>query len=351
VGDKSVPEILYAGRVPDSPGVDQVVFRLPEDAPEGCSVPVQARTGNDAYSNIVSMAIDAGGAPCTERLGSLARTVLTGGRVGLVELLRLSLRATLRDGQAVSDIPAIDLGEAAFFQGAADDPGLNPVYSRPPVGMCSGAPPISVLDALLLPGAYGKTLHAGPAISVSGPDGRIDLKPQTGFPDEYYALLGGQDVLRDGAAALPLFLNGGQYTVSGPGGRDVGAFSRQLGLAPAITWTNRDALADIDRSAGVTVEWSGGDGASQVALIFGGASAGTSGGGFLCVADLAAGSFTVPPRVLATVPAVSGQAALAGAIMLGAIPAGDPPVTFSAPGIDLGYVLSTALHIKQVGFH
>ena len=350
VGGKTVANVLYTGRAPSFPGIDELIFTLPDDTPDGCFVPVQVRTGDNAYSNIVALAVDSQGAPCTDKLEPFARTVLTGGRVGLVELLRLSLRAILAAGQPTVDDPAIDLGESAFFEGSGGDPGLNPLYARPPAGLCTGAPPMSVLNALMLPGSYGTTLNAGTAISVTGPGGTIALKPQTSFPNEYYGLLGGQNVLVNGSPLLPLFLNGGLYTVAGNGGKDVGAFRQQATLAPALTWTNRDAIGTVDRSLGLTLQWTGGDAASQTVVIFGGSAASTSGGGFLCMADVSAGTFTVPPQVLATVPAVSAQAPMGGFVMIGALPAGEPSIRFGAGGIDVGYIVSTTVRASQVGF-
>ena len=350
VGGKAVANVLYTGRAPEIPAIDELIFALPDDAPEGCFVPVQVRTGGDAYSNVVTMAVDAQGAPCTDRLDPFARAVLTGGRVGLVELFRLQLRAILKDGQAAQDFAPIDLGAAAFYRAAGDDPGLNPLYARPPAGLCTAPPSTSVLASLLQPGAFGTTLDAGATVSVKGSAATIDLKQQAGLPGEYYGLLGGRDVLRDGSVTLLPFLTGGVYTVTEQGGKDVGAFSQQAALEPDLTWINRDAIDDVDRSAGLTLRWSGGDPASQVAVIFGGGAANTSAGGFFCVADLAAGEFTVPPQILATVPPISGQAAMGAFLIVGAVPAGEPPVRFTARGLDLGYILTGTIHMKQVGF-
>ncbi len=62
VGGK-VAQILYQGRAPGIAGVDQINFMLPPDVPLGCQVPVQIRVGANV-SNTVTMAIQAGGAPC-----------------------------------------------------------------------------------------------------------------------------------------------------------------------------------------------------------------------------------------------------------------------------------------------
>lgn len=59
IGDRPVTEILYAGRAPCCAGIDQIVFRIPSDAPSGCAVPVQVRAST-LPANLVTIAIS----PC-----------------------------------------------------------------------------------------------------------------------------------------------------------------------------------------------------------------------------------------------------------------------------------------------
>ena len=79
VGGKTVTNLRYGGRTPCCSGVDQFVFDTPEDAPEGCYVPVQVRVGGVAVSNTVTMAIQKDGEPCSEPDNPFMQTFLGGG--------------------------------------------------------------------------------------------------------------------------------------------------------------------------------------------------------------------------------------------------------------------------------
>src|ERR1700730_9728922 len=49
--------VQYSGRSTCCSGVDQIVFTVPDNAPQGCWVPVYVRTGGTTVSNAVSMGI------------------------------------------------------------------------------------------------------------------------------------------------------------------------------------------------------------------------------------------------------------------------------------------------------
>ena len=74
-------------------------------------------------------------------------------------------------------------------------------------------------------------------------------------------LLGGSLPI-PGASSLPPFLEGGSFTITGSGGKDVGPFTANINMASLVTWTNGPQLDVINRSSGATGNWSGGD-ASQ----------------------------------------------------------------------------------------
>ncbi len=56
--------IQYSGRTPCCAGIDQIVFTLPSNAPQGCWVPVYVRTAGSIVSNVVTMAITPDGSSC-----------------------------------------------------------------------------------------------------------------------------------------------------------------------------------------------------------------------------------------------------------------------------------------------
>ena len=62
------PQLASSIQKDVDPGVERIRFRLPTDAPRGCFVPLYARTEAGRVSNVVTMAIAAPGADCTQML-------------------------------------------------------------------------------------------------------------------------------------------------------------------------------------------------------------------------------------------------------------------------------------------
>jgi hypothetical protein len=176
----------------------------------------------------------------------------------------------------------------------------------------------------------------------------LDSKKNSG---PYLALLGGTIPL-EGAPSMPLFLEGGSYTISGPGGKDVGPFTVNLTLPSPVVWTNRDQINAVDRSAGVTLTWSGGN-ASQLIIIAGGNldQKTEAAGGFLCLVSAGDRTFAVPRSVLAgippTAPSQDPEDSLGG-LALGTL-LGDLP-KFTASGLDAGYVVYGVLQAKTLTY-
>ena len=93
-----------------------------------------------------------------------------------------------------------------------------------------------------------------------------------------------------------------------------------------MNWTNQAAAASITRSQGLTVNWTGGA-PGTVVLVKGGWSAGNLNGLYTCAAPAEAGTFTVPPYVLANFPAGPGGTTVANQGQY---------TPFSATGLDFG---------------
>lgn len=72
-------QFAYAARAPGIAGVDQVQFPLPPNVPIGCYVPVQVVVNGNLYSNIVTMAINTSGQPCSDD-NPAGKVVRDGGR-------------------------------------------------------------------------------------------------------------------------------------------------------------------------------------------------------------------------------------------------------------------------------
>jgi uncharacterized protein (TIGR03437 family) len=359
VGGKTVTRKLYSGRAPNFPGTDQLVFYLPADVPTGCYVPVEVKVGSNTYSNMVTMAIDAQGQRCSDAVNPYAGVTVSGGKTGAISLVRAGISAQLEAGTPALDM-TLDFGLGVFLE---TPPGgelaYNPLTALPPRGTCiayAGGLDVSSLLGAAAPTSLGgrRELDAGLSLSVSGSTGTVvmehmDKEEKTG---PYMGLLGGAIPI-PGATSTPLFLEGGTYTISGPGGKDVGPFSTSVQFPPPATWTNRDQITSVDRAAGVTLTWTGGNPASQFVLIAGGSSdmKSNAAGGFFCMALIEGGRFAIPPPILANLPASAGTPltdSLAG-LIVGTLPSGDLP-KFTARGLDYGWVLGGAFQIKTVVF-
>ena len=197
-------------------------------------------------------------------------------------------------------------------------------------------------------------LDAGSAITVTGPNGTKQLPKQTNtFNGQteitYYASLGG-------GTAGPLFLDPGSYTVSGPGGADIGAFSQSLTLPASLTWTNK-SITTITRANGQLVTWTGGDPNSDVvisgfSLVLGTATDGsdTVGAFFTCTAKDSDLQFTIPAVVLLTLPASPAANPLIP-ISFGTLGvANDFYVPMTIPDLDLAYLSFAASDTEGVTY-
>jgi len=168
----------------------------------------------------------------------------------------------------------------------------EPPARFPPAGSCASVGSLWV-----------RPLSAGPVLNLNG---GIAIP---GDPPGYY-------VRRN------LSLGPGNLSIDAPGGPDVGAFRASLTVAPGFTWTNQTGT----RASGLTVSWTGP--ADYVLLSF---------PTFDCTAAASAGSFTIPPAVLANV----------GAQMPLQV-AGVTQTTFAAPGLDAGILRYHAATIRTV---
>lgn len=357
IGGKQASKKLYSGRAPNFAAVDNIYFEVPAGVPEGCSVPVQIKAGG-SWSNTVRMAIHGSGAHCQDAANPFTNLTNSGGKTGFVGLIRVGISANI-DPSIPPDM-TLDVGGAIFAETkAGGELAFSPLTNLPPVGACVSTARSLDLSSLLgsdltsLDPTAGGMLDAGPSIQVTGIKGTMPLQPlDSSKPGPYLGLLGGS-IPMEGAPSLPLFLEGTSFTVSGSGGKDVGAFNANINLAPLITLTNASQLNTIDRVAGATVNWSGGD-ASQTVIIAGGSTDQSTGnsGGFFCLVPATAKSFQIPPSALADVPATgtfSGLSGSIGALLIGAVPLTNPQ-TFSAPGIDHGYVFAGSLFVRTAQY-
>ncbi|MCC6588730.1 MAG: hypothetical protein IT168_18685 [Bryobacterales bacterium] len=298
--------ILYQG-ASVYPGVNQINIVIPNDAPNGCWVPLAAVAGG-VLANVATLPVNSNGGACVDEVTGLTTSQLTAGGTGTIHTGVISLiqSRTTENGAAKTTSSA----NAAFQRYSSV---YTPSNSVSP-GSCiiNDQTPVSTAETT--------GLDAG-AITLTGPAAlSATLAPQLGLKGFYSALLT--------EAAIPG--SGGAFSFRGAAGTDVGAFTVNLNLSPLFSWTNQAALAMVNRTQGIRVTWNGGNPGTYVFIT--GTSASTAGApaGFTCLAPIAAGEFFVPPYILSALPAGRGAVELQNYIYA--------PLT--ASGLDIALALA-----------
>jgi uncharacterized protein (TIGR03437 family) len=354
---------LHAGRAANQPGKDQIQFVVPAGAPPGCNTPVQVVTGGSIYSNVVTMSIDPNGQPCAT-INPFVTLAGRGGKFGNIFLLRSTADVLVQAGQPPATI-LIDEGLAVFSTSpVGGGPLLSLLASIPTLGTC-GALSGSLNFISLLAGATGALpganaisyLDAGSAITIFGPGGLGQLTlgmnadgTPVAPPAAYSATLGGGLGALVGLPVPSPFLQPGAYRIFGSGGADVGPFTATVTIPPPVTWSNKDALSSIDRTAGVTLNWQGGDN-SQLVMTAGIAADPSTNAttGFVCLVPATQGAFAVPVSAVVNLPAAgpAGSPGVIGMLVVGTVPAG-AAANLIAGGLDAGLVMYGNFDVKRV---
>jgi len=330
--------LLYAGRSPAFPGLDQINVQLPSSfsakaispaattptgSLAGCYVSMTVNITGATPSNQVTVSLAPAGQPnCDHPLGldlATEQALDSGGNVtlGLMELARFNL--------AYLGLPGISLVDAAgggFVRGNSDEAYLisqnqgNP-YPWIKPGQCIVINPVNGTiqnsGALQLPSAVpsfstAQVISAGTSWTLTGPGANITLNKQA---NGGYATNG-----------TSVFLAPGTWTISSAGGNtsagEIGPFSVPITLGPGAppTWTNASLYDGKAVSAGqtITFTWNkfgdpnnpnfvGLEGSSTIAsLDLLGGAASLQSITFNCVALSTDGSFTVPASVVSQMP-------------------------------------------------
>jgi len=345
-------KVLYAGRS-SYPGLDQINVQVPMGV-TGCNVSVVVQTGN-YVSNFGTLAVAANGRTCTDTANpisaSLQNQIAQSGtaNVGVIALNESTTPTVTIAG--VSTGGTMESAFAAFFKMTAAQFNAGASFlsgATTSAGSCAVNFFNTTAATTSAPFPFQFTyLNAGPDINVMGPEGLLTM-PLTSN--------NGMDVyLAPSTAGSFLPASGGTFTFdNGSGGPDVGAFTAKLTVPSPLAWSNMNDISTVTRGNGVTVNWTGGDPGTYVAIT--GASLGTVGssttdfvvGNFTCLAPASAGMFTVPSNVLVSLPTSTQVDGISYSTLSVSNVVGLS--TFTAPGLDLGLVEATVGNTINVAY-
>jgi uncharacterized protein (TIGR03437 family) len=346
--------ILFAGRAPNYAGLDQVVFTVPQGV-SGCNVSLAVRVAGQ-ISNYATISVGSGGRrvcsdPANFSESDLERALSSGSmRLGTVALSRSTSKFALPTGGSVDS--NIDSGGGTFFRFD-----FRSLISR---GQVNSSPGNCYVTTFGGSGGFSDPvqftpLDAGAALSVTGPRGTKSMPKTQGVNGVYAAQLGGGTTIPlpipIPGQGEPPFLDPGSYTITGPGGADVGQFSAQLQIAANFVWTNQDAITNVARNSDLLVRWTGG-GADDLVFITGSSFRNNpdAGASFACTAPASAGQFSVPSIVLSALPASTSTQGVSTAALSVMQTQGANAPRFTASGLDLGIVTHSTIHTKQVNY-
>jgi uncharacterized protein (TIGR03437 family) len=350
----AVPDVFIGGKSAQvisakhsiDPGEDEIVVEVPSSAPEGCFVPVYAQQKQMPPSNVVTVAIRRGGGAC-QMLGAPV-----GRRAGTIVLARSSMLD--RHGRiSVSD------EAAAAFVDTAGEPALSRIALTPPVGTCtaytgsyqSSFTMASSISASLLSTVGKQGLDVGDSIVLRRGEETREVPRTHSATGLYSARLGGRD-WRGVSALLPLFFEPGEYLLGAPGGRDAGPFKVPGGPPAPFVWTNRDAVAEIDRTRPLTLTWSPVR-LDQAVLIVATSvdQLTTATAMFYCLVSGLQNQFTIPQAMLANFPITQNVPGLPlTQLVVGSLTARTDLQAGGASGLDTITVVSLFANMRTVVF-
>jgi uncharacterized protein (TIGR03437 family) len=307
-GQKITP--LYAGASSGYPGLWQINFTLPANIAPDCFAFAQVSTSG-VLSNAVTIPIAAPGQDTCSSAGfsqaSLAK-LQAGNDVFYAEP---SIGITTIDGSPV------EIVQAPFNRYSA--PKWTTPYSGPKFGPCIEAD--FAYRGNSSPFVPDASLDAGAAISLTGPNivaGVGVSKTPGSFGPQYFMYL-----------PTGSLVNGGTYTIAGPGGSQIGAFTATSTLPSNFAL---GPIQTIDRTKPYTLTWDG-SGFDTVLISLGvtdpsGKSRAVE---ISCRVPANPGTFTIPVEALAYLPAAPGLPGSVGNIGVSAFMA--PPGALSTETI------------------
>jgi len=288
--------VQYSGRSPCCAGVDQIVVRVPDDAPLGCWVPVSVNAGG-VVSNTVTMAIAAAdAATCSDPGNPVSAIVRGSGPQAVVEIERVDSVDNLNTPTPI--LRTLDSVYSRFYTRPGSQFSFDPYLSYPPAGTClvhqtSG-------DASFgnsLRGVLPDSASLSPQPMQTYNNGTQSMIYNTYHPF-FFATVGG--VVDSNSFAMNLLGAKGSYTID-PGGPNNMVVS--FNAVPAPVW-QRNGILIVPRNALLTLTFTPGDSASPTAIVIYAYAASTNSTTEVeCMAAAGANTFTVSADSLANLPA------------------------------------------------
>ena len=284
-------QVTYQGRSGCCVGEDQIVFTVPDNVPTGCAVPLAVQIGN-TVSNTVVMPVAVGSRSCN--LVDPAIAQIDPAQVsGTIAIGVPELDHFLND----SGNGFKDLVQNVFLKFTVP-PNLQPFagsyLSTPPIGTCGAQTilPNGKSDPPILTNM--SVLDSGSSLTITGPNGSMMA---TANPGDQATL-----------SAAGTFLVPGSYTITGPGGKDVGPFSATVAIPelPALTSPQGPGNLTVSRSKGMTVSWTPNSSPTHVEVQVSSFVAQNAGIQVDCTAPVSAGTLTIPSYVLLALPNGNG---------------------------------------------
>jgi uncharacterized protein (TIGR03437 family) len=311
VGGMSITP-AYAGRAPGLAGADQINFTLPANVPTGCTVSFQISVnGVLSTGTFLSIAPSSSATACVAagltpaQLQNLDNGgTLTGGGFYLEQFSDSLVIPSF--GNVTETIALLGGGftQVTGFQLTAS----SAVAFQP--GACQVTQSSASSQSTVVTTGSATYLDAG-AITLNGPSGSNITNAALTETSNLYSLTISEQAtgitLPPGSTGIPnASIVPGTYTLKGAGGKDVGAFNAAVTLGTPLTVTG-GLPASVTRSAGLTLNWTGGNSTDLVEII-GSAGGATGSAAFSCITTAGAGTFTVPASILNQLPAVTTQA-------------------------------------------
>ena len=298
--------ILYQGRTPTAVGLDQINFTVPPNAPLGCNIGivVQTTAPTATVSNAPTIALAATDGAVYRRHAivpdsSLSKSSAKTAYVGVKQTNNLNgFTGAGNNPSVTSNFKA----SAGFFQFSQAQLAMtaSALNTEPTLGSCLTGTVAGSGSGGGLPAAT--YLNGGASVTLTPPSGAPIVLPSESS--------GSQQIYQStNLMAVPSGTWGFSDGMGATGSNSVGSVSFNFPVPAAINWTNQTILASgvpIDRTQPLTITWTGGDANGYVDIQVAG-QVGLSGSPaytsyFDCSAPTAAGSFTIPPAILASMP-------------------------------------------------